>query len=153
MSDWKRSTRELSLDQLSNDMQAEFQKHIERYNLGDIFSDALMCIETTSETAKKGLFGSAQSVRQCAVITPRWLLWVVHDGKSPATFSALLKDVVVQDYADTPFVKMVPDWGIEVNGKFTDVSENISAFLGLEGNAAGKKFKDIVIGAVQAAKK
>ncbi len=153
MSDWKRSTRELSWDQLPDDIQAEIQKHIELYHLGDILSDALMCIETNSEKPKKGLFGSAQSVRQCAVLTPRWLLWVVHDGKSPATLSALLKDVVVQDYADTPFVKMVPDSGIQVNGKFTDVSENVSAFLGLEDNAAGSKFKDIVIRAVQDAKK
>jgi hypothetical protein len=86
-------------------------------------------------------------------VTPRWLLWVVHDGKSPATFSALLQDVTIQDYAETPFVKMVPDSGIQVNGKFTDVSENISAFLGLEENAAGRKFKDVVIRAVQDAKK
>jgi hypothetical protein len=61
--------------------------------------------------------------------------------------------VVIQDYADTPFVKMVPDSGIQVNGKFTDVSENVSAFLGLEENAAGKKFKDVVIRAVRDAKK
>ncbi len=153
MSDWKRSTRELSLDQLPADMKAEFQKHLALYNLGDILSDALMCIETVSEKARKGLFGSAQSVRQCAIVTPRWLLCVVHDAKSPATLSALLTDVVVQDYADTPFVKLVPDTGLQVNGKFTDVSENISAFLGLEENAAGNKFKELVIRAVQDAKR
>ena len=153
MSDWKRSTRELTFEQLPSDMQAEIQKHIDLYNLGDIMADALMCIQTNSEQVKKGLFGSAQSVQQCAIVTPRWLVWAVSDAKSPAVLSALLWDVVIQDYADTPFVKLVPDSGIQVNGRFTDVSENAGAFIGLEENAAGKKFKDLVIGAVQNAKK
>ena len=153
MSDWKRSTREVSFEQLAADMRSEIQKHIDLYNLGDILSDALMWIETNSEKAKKGLFGSTQFVHQCAVVTPRWLLWVVNDGKSPAALSAMLNDVVIQDYADTPFVKMVPDSGIQINGKLTDVVENVSAFLGLEENAAGKKFKEVVIRAVQDAKK
>jgi hypothetical protein len=48
---------------------------------------------------------------------------------------------------------MIPDSGINVTGKFTDMSENLSAFLGLEDNAAGNKFKEIVIQAAQDAKK
>jgi hypothetical protein len=134
-------------------MKAEIQKHIDLHSLGDILSDALMCIQTDSEKVKKGLFGSAQSVYQCAIVTPRWLVWAVSDAKSPVALSALLTDIVVQDYASTPFVKLVSDSGIQVNGRFTDVSENASAFIGLEENAAGKKFKDLVIGAVQAARK
>lgn len=153
MSDWKRSTRELAFEQFSDDIKAEFYRHIELYNLGNILSEVLMCIETDSEKPRKGLFGSAESVRQCAIATPRWLVWAIHDKKSPTVLSALLKDVVIQDYAETPLVKMVPDCGIQVTGKFTDVSENASAFLGLEENAAGKKFKEVVIRAVQDAKK
>lgn len=153
MSDWKRSTREVSFEQLPAEIKSEIQKHLERYSLGDILSDALMCVETNSEKAKKGLFGSAASVRQYAVVTPRWLLWIVHDGKSLATLSALLNDIVIQNYADTQFAKMVPDSGLQVSGKFTDVSENASAFLGLETNAAGMKFKDVAIRAVQDAKR
>ena len=153
MSDWKRSTREVSLDGLPRDLKAAIEKHVELYNLGDILSDALMCVDTNSERAKKGLFGSAQSVRQCAILTPRWLICASHDGKTATALSALLGDVVVQDYADTPFARMVLDSGIQVNGKFTDVAENISAFVGLEDNAAGKKFRDAVIRAVQEAKK
>ncbi len=57
MSDWKRTTHEVTLEQLPSDMKAEIQRHIERYNLGDILSDALMCIQTNSEKIKKGLFG------------------------------------------------------------------------------------------------
>jgi hypothetical protein len=48
---------------------------------------------------------------------------------------------------------MIPDSSIQISGKFTDVAENSSAFLGLENNAAGQKFKELAIGAVQNAKK
>lgn len=154
MSDWKRSTREIPFDQLPPEMKTAIQKHIELYNLGNILSDALMCIQTDSEKPKKGLFGSAEEVHTGAVVTPRWLLWVASGTKTrAAVLSALLTDIVIQDYADTPFAKMVSDSGIHVSGKFTDVSENGTAFIGLEDNAAGRKFKETVIGAVQSAKK
>lgn len=153
MSNWKRSTREVAFEQFSEDVKAEFRKHIQLYNLGDILPDALMCIETDSEKTKKGIFGSAESVRLCAIVTPRWLVWAIREKKSLAALSALLQDIVVQDYEETPFVQVVPDCGIQVTGKFTDVTENSSAFLGLEKNATGEKFKDVVLRAVQAAKK
>lgn len=154
MSDWKRSTRETSFEQLPSSMQAEIRRHIELYNLGDILSDALMCIVSDAEKIKKGLFGSAETNQVGAVLTPRWLVWVITGTKTPAAvLSALLQDVVVQDYADTPFAQMVPDHGIQVNGKFTDMTESASAFIGLGANEAGRKFKDLVISAVQEAKK
>jgi hypothetical protein len=154
MSEWKRSTREILFDQFPADMRSEIQKHIELYNLGNILSDTLMCVETDSEKPKKGLFGSAETVRMGAVLTPRWLLWVVSGPKTSITaMSALLSDIVIRDYANTQFAKMIPDSGIEVTGKFTDVAENGSAFLGLDDNAAGKKFKETAIRAVQDVKK
>lgn len=48
---------------------------------------------------------------------------------------------------------MIPDSGITVTGKFTDVSENIAAFIGLDESASANKFKETVIKAIQDAKK
>lgn len=146
MSAWKRSTKEISFEQLPSEMKADIQKLIELYNLGDILSDAHMHIQTDFEKAKKGLFGSVEVVHMGAVVTPRWSIWVLNGTKtSIAVLSAVLTHLVVQDYADTSFAKMVPDSGIEVSGTFTDTAENASAFLGLQDNAAGKKFKETVI--------
>jgi len=154
MSDWKRTTKEVQFEGLMPEMVAEIKKHIELYNLGSILLDALMCIQTDSEKAKKGLFGSAAIVHQGAVVTPRWIVWAVSGTKmQTAVLSAQLRDVVVMDYAQTQFAKMVPDSGIEVSGKFTDVSENGSAFIGLDEEIAGRKFKETVIQAAQDAKK
>ena len=139
MSDWKRSTQAISFEQMPIALKAEIQKHVERYQLGDILSEALMCIQTVSEKAKKGILGSREMMYLGAVVTPRWLIWAVEGTKSSAAvLSALLAEVVVQDYANTPFSKMISDSGIEVSGKFTDAVENASAFIGLEDNAVGK---------------
>ena len=154
MSDWKRVTREVPFEGLMPEMVAEIKKHIELYNLGAILSDALMCVQTDSEKAKKGLFGSAESVRQGVVVTPRWIVWAVNGTKAQnSVMSAQWKDVTVQDYAQTQMAKLVPDTGIEVSGRFTDVAENVSAFIGLDESVAGKKFKETVIQAAQDAKK
>lgn len=154
MSEWKRATKEIPFEALPPEMVRAINEHIEQYNLGSILADALMCIQSDSEKAKKGLFGSAESVRVGAVVTPRWIVWAVNGTKTPTSvLSAQLRNVTVQDYAQTPLVKMMPDAGIQVEGTFTDVSENISAFIGLDEGPASKKFKDIIIKAAQEEKK
>ena len=154
MSEWKRSTKEVSLESLPSELASAIHQHIERYNLGPILSAALMCIQTDSEKTKKGLFGGTETVQIIAVITPRWIVWTVIQLKTkPTVLSAQLIHVTVQDYAQTPFVKMVPDSGIQVSGMFTDASESASAFIGLDEGVAGQKFRDVVIKAAVAAKK
>ena len=66
---------------------------------------------------------------------------------------SFVTDIVIQDYADTPFAKMVPDSGVEVSGMFTGARESASAFLGLEENAAGQRFRQTLIKAAADAKK
>jgi len=154
VSDWKRTTREIPFEQAPAEMKAEVQRHIGLYNLGNILIDTEICVQSDGEKAKKGLFGSEETNQTIAILTSSWLLWVVSGNKTPATAtSALLSDILIQDYARTPFVKMVPDSGIQVSGKFTDVTENSAAFIGLENNAAGQKFMELAISAVQNAKK
>lgn len=154
MSDWKRTTKEVPIERLQPEMVTAIQRHLEQYNLGSVLSDALMCVQTDSEKAKKGLFGSTESVSIGIVVTTRWLVWAIRGTKTQlAVLSAQLRDVVVQDYAQTQFAKMIPDMGLHVSGRFTDASENISAFIGADDSPAGKKFKEIVIQAVQDSKK
>jgi hypothetical protein len=154
MSDWKRKTQEVSFENLLPEMIATINNHIEQYNLGPILSDAIMCIQTISEKTKKGLFKKEETMYTGAVITPRWLVWSTSGIKmQTVVLSARLNDIVVQDYAQTQFAKMIPDSGLQITGKFTERSENISAFIGADDELAGKKFKETVIQTVQDAKK
>jgi len=149
MSDWKRTTREVPFEGLMPELASAINAHIELYNLGSILSYFSMCIQTDSEKAKKGLFGNTEYALQVAVVTSHWLIWAVLNANTPVVLSAQLSNVTVQDYEQTPFAKMVPDSGIQVNGLFTDTSEIASAFIGLDDNAAARKFKEILIKAVQ----
>jgi len=154
MSDWKRRTREVSPENLPSEMTNAIQQHIERYNLGPILSEALMCVHTESEKAKKGWFDRAETVEMAALVTPRWLVWSVEQPDAKAfVLSAQLSSITIQDYAQTPFAKLISDSGLEVSGMFTDASESASAFIGLEEGEAGKRFSEIVIQAAQDAKK
>ena len=136
-------------------MVSAIDHHIEQYDLGPILSDSLMCVQTDSEKVKKGLFGGGAEIVQIgAVVTPRWLVWSIQEMNPQATvLSAQLINVTVQDYAQTLFAKMVSDSGIEVNGIFTDASESVSAFIGLDEGPSANKFKEIIIKAAQDAKK
>jgi hypothetical protein len=154
MSDWKRRTQEVPFEILLPEMIAAINKHIEQYNLGPILSDAIMCIQTDSLKEKKGLFSSEETVCTSAVITPRWLVWATSGTKTETTvLSAQLIDVVVQDYSQTEFAKMIPDSGINISGKFTDISESSTAFIGLDESVTANKFKETVIKAIQDSKK
>ena len=130
------------------------RKHVEGHNLGTILSQVVMCSQADSERVKNGLFGRTETVSMGVVVTPRWLVWAISRTKTPtAVLSAQLKDILVRDYAQTEYAKMIPDTGIEVSRRFTDASENVSAFIGLDDSAAGTRFREIVIQAVQEAKK
>jgi hypothetical protein len=155
MGDWRRSTCECSFEDLQPEMVAAVNKHIEQYNLGGIVSGAVICIETSSDKIKKGMFGGGyKTVLTGVILTPSWLIWAISGDRMGSTvMSARLADLVVQDYATTQFAKMIPDEGLEISGSFTNFPEKGSAFVGLDEGATSRKFKEVVIKAVQDAKK
>ena len=154
MSDWNRRTKEVAMERLPLETTNAIQQYIEQHNLGSVLSDALMCVHTDSEKAKKGLFGRAETVRMAVILTPRWLVWSVEQPDAKAVvISAQLTQVTIQDYAQTSFAGLIPDSGIQVTGMFTNAGEGASAFIGLEENIAGNRFKDLVIKTAQDAKK
>ena len=154
MSDWKRTTKEVSFEDLPSEIRSAIEQHIEQHNLGPILADALMCIQTHSEKIAKGLFGKQEIVQMAAIMTPRWLVWSVDQpATQAAVLSAQLIQVTVQDYSQTSFAQMVPDSGVQISGMFTDSSESASAFIGLDEGVAGQKFRQLLIKTAADAKK
>jgi hypothetical protein len=156
MGDYNRSTRECSFEGLGAEMVSAAKTHIEQYELGDILADATICIEVTSEKIKKGLFAGPgpKLVKNGIILTPRWLIQILKFNADAAfARSARLVDIVVSDYEKNPFYAKLPDNGMEVSGSFTDAHERSTSFIGLGKDAAGNKFKEMFIKAVQDAKK
>lgn len=153
MGDWRRVTRACAVEGLGPEMNAAIQKHLDLYDLGPLASRATACVETTSEKLKKGLLAGEKSVVTGAIIVPGWLIWIIRGERPDVTvMSARLADIVVQDYASTPFARMVPDTGVEVSGSFTDVVERGTSFIPLDNSPAAQKFKQALMDAVRQAK-
>jgi hypothetical protein len=156
MGDYNRSTHELMLDTLPASMSATLKDHIEQYNLGDVLSDVLMCIEATSEKIKKGLFAGPgpKLMKMDVILTRHWLFELrSEDGKTPYARSLRLTDIVVEDHEKSAFAKMVPDTGVHITAQATGATERGMTFIGLGKDAVGDKFKQMLIQTVQDAKK
>ncbi|MBV6396526.1 MAG: hypothetical protein HFACDABA_02124 [Anaerolineales bacterium] len=150
MGDYTRTTRACTLDSMRPELAAAMRAHVDKYNLGGILSSPVMCIETISVKAKKGLFGKAQTIYTGAILTSGWLVWASGEEGNPiGVLSARLGQFTAQDYAQSSFAKMIPDSGLNITGLFTDSSASALAFIGLEENAAGKKFKEAILAAAQ----
>jgi hypothetical protein len=143
MGDYLRITRETPLDSLNPSLLSAIRAHVEKYELGDIATSALMCCETTSTKHKKGLFGGkAETVLTGVILTPQWLIWATaKDDESPAVLSARLRDIQVQDYEKSGMHKMIPDTGLNVSGLRMDAVDLGSAFIGLGSEPAAEEFR------------
>ncbi len=64
-----------------------------------------------------------------------------------------LRDLVIEDYEKSSFQSLIPDTGLSITGRFTDVIEQGMIFLPLGKDNAGDTFKEAIIRAVQEAKK
>ncbi len=156
MGDYNRSTKEIAFGDIPANVIKSVQTYIEKHNLGDILSNPLMCIVSTSEKIKKGLFGGGPGPKllvQTAILTDRWLILADNVDQNALYIKSMqLRDVTVEDYEKSSFYKMIPDTGMNVNGRFTDASEMGSIFVPLGKDEAGEKFKVQLIEAVQKTK-
>jgi len=57
MGDYNRSTKEIAFGEITVNVTKSIQTYIEKHNVGDILANPVMCIVSTSEKIKKGLFG------------------------------------------------------------------------------------------------
>ena len=150
MSEYVRTTRECTLDELRPELAAAIRDQINAYKLDTIETAALICIETTSTKQKKGLFGSAELIHAGVLLTPKWLIWAAgKQAEKPAVISARLHDIVVQDYENSAMVKIMPDTGVNITGRYTDVTQQGMSFIGLGPEPAAQKFRQALHEAVQ----
>ena len=159
MGDYRRSTRECNFDRLQPEIVAALRVHAQRYELGDIEREALICCETTNERIKKpGFFdrligGDLDRVHVVGIIvTPRYLLWARSGAKyGVAVLSARLRECEVLDYANTPQAQLVPDTGLEVTAMYTGATHRGQTFIGLGPEPAAQNLRQVLKEAMQQA--
>ena len=146
MSDYLRTTRECTFNELNPVLSDAIRAHTGKYELGALESAALMCCETTSTKVKKGFFGGKPEVILTGVLlTPEWLVWAVGKEKqSLGVLSAKLRDIQVQEYEKSEMYKLIQDSGLDISGLRTDAVDQGSSFIGLGPEPASQKFRSLL---------
>jgi hypothetical protein len=151
MNAYTRSTRECAFANLHPELVTAIRKHIEKYKLGDIESSALICCETTSTTQKTSLFANgAETTVSGMIVTAQLLIWTNGKKKDrPIVRSALLRNIDAQDFENTAMYQVNPDSGMNIAGRYTDVTKHGQTFIGLGTDPAGEKFRQVLQHAIQ----
>ncbi len=156
MGDYNRSTREIVFGDIPANVIQSVRTYFEKHSLGDILANPVMCIVSTSEKIKKGLFGGGAGPKQLiqtVILTDHWLILADNVDQNALYIKSMqLRDITVEDSEKSSFHAMIPDTGMNINGRFTDASEIGTIFLPLGKDAAGDKFKSALIEAAQKAK-
>lgn len=156
MGDYNRSTKEIAFGKIPANVLNSIQTYIEKHDLGNILAKPLMCVVSKFEKAKKSFFSKPgpKLLVQTAILTEHWLILADNVDQNALYIKSMqLRDITVEDYEKSPFYKMIPDTGMNVNGLFSDASEVGSLFVPLGKDEAGEQFKVCVIEAVQKSKK
>jgi hypothetical protein len=153
MNNFTRKTQEYTFDGLRPDLAAAIRAHAELYGLGDFASTALICCQTVSTEQKKGLFGgSTETITMGILLTPAWLIWATAKGnEKPVVASGRLRDIQVQAFEDTAMFKIIPDSGLNITGRYSDVTKQGMVFIGLGPEPAALKFRQFLQDAMQKA--
>lgn len=151
MNAFTRSTRECQIADIHPDLAAAFRKHAEFYKMDDLESSALICCETISTRQKKGRFANGkETVTTGMLVTSKFLVWTSGEEKGkPVVLSALLRNISVQDFENTGMYRVAPDFGLNISGRYTDVTKQGQTFIGLGADPAGEKFRLILQHAIQ----
>ena len=149
-----RTTRECSLDSLPAELVAAIRSHVEFYKLGNIESSIVICVETTSAEKKSGLFrNSSETTISVDLITSEWLIVAEKKGNDkPGVISGQLKNLNVQNFEDSAMFKISPDTGLNITGRYSDVTKQGTAFIGLGSGPAAEKFRKALREATQKTK-
>ncbi len=151
MSNYKRFTRECTLEQLRPELLLALRAYLQGHGLTDIEAQIVMCCETMSQRQKTSFLASLlgedldEKYYTGAFFTPQMLVWVRSGDKTgAAVVSAQLREIRVRPFASP----LVDDAGLEVIGYVGDSSTRIRGYIGLGTELAATRFCEAVKQAV-----
>jgi hypothetical protein len=152
MSNYKRSTRECTLDQLRPELLSAFRGYLQERGRAEAETQIVMCCETTSERKKTSILASLlgedreEVYYTAAFVTPEWLVWARSGDKTGVTVvSAQLKEIRVKPFA-SPWVN---DAGLEVMGFVEGSRTHMRGYIALGTESAAREFCEAVKQAVE----
>jgi hypothetical protein len=140
------------VEDLDPSLRAAIRQHLEKYKLGDLEAESVMCTETTSVRQKQGLFGKAEHTLSAAFVTPQWLVWADSTDRNAAgAGSARLTQIEVHNFETSAMGTIAPDEGLNITGRYTDSNKTGITFIALASGPDGQKFRQVLREAKQQA--
>ena len=149
------TTRACAIEELNADLKNALRKHSQQFGLEDLESNVLMCCETQAIVQTNGWLGRKDKVtHSAAYVTPKWLVWAIAANASPARAgSAQLRKIESRDYESTAMFAIVPNHGLNITGRYTDVNKTGMTFISLGSEPDGQNFRQILKEALKKAAK
>ncbi len=148
MSDYRRTTRECTLDELRPELAEAIRAYAQRQQWANLETEALACCETTSERINTNrldalLNSNADTITYLALIaTPHRLIWAYSGGSvNPGAASAQYKEMRLKIF--TP--KHTQDIAVDVYARMDGTREKAGGRLMLDSGPAAQKFCEAVM--------
>jgi hypothetical protein len=152
MDQFLNQTRECPLDGLDQTLLQAVRVHLSKYGLDDILAvEPTLCIETTAQITKGGLFAGKPAVTlHASLLTDHWLVTAaMPEGKAPGVISAKYSEISAQDYENSAAYKLIPNSGLDIFGLHANADEGSgSIFIPLGLEPAAQKFRIILKGLI-----
>jgi hypothetical protein len=152
MSDYRRTTRECTLDQLQPELAHALRKYFQQHQPGSVEAEILMCCETSSARTSTSrldarLNSDLDTITTLALLlTPQRLIWALNGERSGIVVaSAQLKDLRVKVFAP----RGTRDFGLDVYGRMENTTVRAGGKLLMGPEEAAKKFGEEVGKAMQ----
>jgi hypothetical protein len=142
MSNYRRTTRECTLDELHPELVRAIRQYFREHQLGNVEAEILMCCETASVRTSTNRLDAwlnhdlATNTTLALLLTPQRLIWARRSEQSGTAASALLKELQVKVFAP----KGTRDFGLDVYGRMADTKDRTGGKLIMGPEAAAKKF-------------
>lgn len=148
MSDYQRTTRVCTLEELPAPLAQTLWQRAQDQGVKDLVKEALIVCETTSTKIKRSgllqrLLGGDPDKAHITgiVITPSHIIWGQYGEKRGTTvLSARLSEVQITPFASN----LVPDSGLEVSGFISGFNEKATAFIGVGEGAAANQLHQVL---------
>ena len=154
MSEYIRTTRECSVNQLRPKLLHAIQIDFQQHQLGDLETETLMCCETISEkknTSKiiSWLNGTVDTIIYTGMLlTSEWLVWALDGDRSGLLLNTANLKLIRAEFYSSRFPK---DVGLGIVGYVGDAKERIRGYVGMGEGLVTQKFCEVVKQAISKA--
>ena len=147
MSDFRRTTRECTLDQLRPELAEAIRAYAKQQRWGNWEAEVLACCETTAERISTNrleawLNSSTPALTQLALIaTPDRLIWAFNNSANVGAASAQYKDMRLKIFRP----KHTPDFSLDIYARMDGTREKTGGRFMLGSSPDAQKFCEAVM--------